>query len=230
MTPTLAIENVNVAYGAGPAAVQAMRDVTLTFHPGQVALVRGPSGSGKTTLLSVLGCLLNPDRGSVRIMETAAEGLDQDVAGRLRSRYIGYVFQAFRLFKSLTALENVLIALEIGGRRNRDNRLRALQTLESVGVAHRAHLHPDQLSGGEKQRVAIARALVNDPLILLADEPTASLDHASGEQVSDLLRQVSAMQGRIAVVVSHDDRWLRKCDRVITMSDGRVIEDAGVSR
>jgi len=229
MTPSLVTKRISVRYGAGANAVQALTDVSLRFQPGQLTLVMGPSGSGKTTLLSVLGGLLTPDTGEVLINGSTVNGLSQDAAGRLRSRSIGYVFQAFRLFKSLTALENARVALEISGVRGALAHQKAAQALNAVGVSHRSGLRPSELSGGEKQRVAIARALVNDPPILLADEPTASLDHAAGEQIANLLHSIAREQKRIVVVVTHDSRWLDRSDRVVEMSDGSVTSDSGAN-
>ncbi len=227
MNTCLSTDHVSVSYGSGAATVRALRDVTLDFRPGELTLIMGPSGSGKTTLLSALGGLLTPDTGEVSIMGTTVRGLDQEEAGRLRQRSIGYVFQAFRLFRSLTAIENALVALEIGGVRGPRALDKAKAALEAVGVSHRANCLPSELSGGEKQRVAIARALVNDPPILLADEPTASLDHASGEQIASLLRGIAAGARRIVVVVTHDNRWLERGDRIVEMSDGQVTKDSG---
>ena len=230
MTPSLQTKQISVSYGAGAASVQALREVSVAFRPGRMTLVMGPSGSGKTTLLSVLGGLLTPDTGEVSIMGRTLRGLSQDDAGELRNRSIGYVFQAFRLFKALTALENAVLALEISGVRGSRALARAKETLAAVGVSHRSDLRPAELSGGEKQRVAIARALVNDPPIILADEPTASLDHAAGEQIVNLLHSIAAEQNRIVVVVTHDNRWLDRSDRVITMSDGAVVTDSGADQ
>jgi putative ABC transport system ATP-binding protein len=230
MTPSLVTDRISVSYGAGAASVQALREVSVDFRPGELTLVMGPSGSGKTTLLSVLGGLLTPETGEVSIMGRTLRGLSQDEAGELRKGSIGYVFQAFRLFKALTALENTVLALEISGVRGACALARAKDALAAVGVSHRSALRPAELSGGEKQRVAIARALVNDPPILLADEPTASLDHAAGEQIVNLLHAIAAEQKRIVVVVTHDNRWLDRSDRVIAMSDGAIESDSGAKQ
>jgi putative ABC transport system ATP-binding protein len=150
--------------------------------------------------------------------------LTEDERGEIRRKRIGYVFQAFRLFRALSALENVLIALEISGRSGRAAMEEARRSLESVGLSDKLRLKPKELSGGEKQRVAIARALINDPPILLADEPTASLDSASGGQVSEMLLNIAEKQNRLVVVVSHDQRWLDYSHRVVTLRDGRVVQ------
>lgn len=222
-------EQVIVTYGAGHTAVRALDGVSLSFRSGEMALVMGPSGSGKTTLLSVLGCLLTPDTGVVAVMGHPIAGLSENRRGVLRQKNIGYVFQAFRLFHSLNALENVMIAKEIAGSPRGEAKESALQALESVGLADKRRLKPKDLSGGEKQRVAIARALVNDPPIILADEPTASLDGVSGGQIAEMLMKIAGQQNRLVVVVSHDPRIVEFGSRIVKMQDGRVIEDLEVN-
>jgi len=223
--PTLAVQNLRVTYGSGSARTCALNDVSLAFNPGQLSLVMGPSGSGKTTLLSVLGCLLNPDSGGLRVMGTNAAGLSEVHMAGIRRQFIGYVFQAFRLFHSLSAVDNVMAGLEVTGCRGTRARSIAIDALGRVGLAGKASLKPDELSGGEKQRIAIARALAKDPPIILADEPTASLDSASGAQIARMLKDLAADADRIVVVVTHDDRWLELSDRTIRLEDGRVISD-----
>ena len=219
----LTAEDVTVTYGAGGNAVHALDSVSLAFDVGRLALVMGPSGSGKTTLLSVLGCLLKPDSGAVYLDDRVVTDLSERERGNIRKQFIGYVFQAFRLFRSLTALENVLVALEISGCRGRQAREAALRVLVAVGMVNKWQLKPNELSGGEKQRVAIARALVNDPPIILADEPTASLDSSSGVQIAELLLKLAEEEKRLVLVVSHDSRWLPFCHRTIEMRDGRIV-------
>ena len=224
----VSVSNISVTYGKGAAAVLALDDVSLNFARGEMALVMGPSGSGKTTLLSVLGCLLTPDAGDVRVMGQSVGNLPQATRGALRQKSIGYVFQAFRLFRSLNALENVMIALEIAGRPRREARTLAAEALDSVGIGSKQRQRPDELSGGEKQRVAIARALVNDPAILLADEPTASLDSTAGGQIAEMLMKIAREEERLVVVVSHDPRLVQFGNRILSMQDGRVKEDVEV--
>ncbi len=225
-TAGLAVEAISVTYGAGRESLQALAGVTVAFRPNQLSLVMGPSGSGKTTLLSVLGCLLTPERGQTYVQGRLVTGLSEAERGQLRRNCIGYVFQAFRLFRSLSALENVLLALEVNGCRGRNARERARQALEKVGVGDRWRLKPNELSGGEKQRVAIARALVNNPPIILADEPTASLDSVAGEQVAGLLLKLAEEDHRLVVVVSHDQRLRAYSHRTVAMRDGKVVEDS----
>lgn len=221
----LAMEQVSVTYGAGREAVRALDGVSVAFRTGQLSLVMGPSGSGKTTLLAVLGCLLRPDAGQVQVNGFPVDALSEEARGRIRRGQIGYVFQAFRLFRSLSALENVLMALDVGGQGGRRAQQKAEQALVKAGLPDKWRLRPNELSGGEKQRVAVARALANDPPIILADEPTASLDSRAGEQVAALLQKLALDDGRAVVVVSHDARWLSFCHRVIEMRDGRIVAD-----
>jgi putative ABC transport system ATP-binding protein len=213
-----------LSYGSGGARVHAVADVSITLRAGQLTLISGPSGSGKTSLLCLLGCLLKPDRGGVFLGGIPVSSLGQSLRTRVRQEQIGFVFQAFRLFASLSAVENVEIALAIAGMRGRRTRQKALDALTSVGLERKARLRPDELSGGEKQRVAIARAVVRNPPILLADEPTASLDSDSGEQVARLLSRLVS-RDRLVAVVSHDPRWLTYANRCIEIQDGRVAND-----
>lgn len=221
----LSVEGVSVSYGSGAARMRALDEITLAFQSERLTLVMGPSGSGKTTLLSVLGCLLTPDSGSVRVMDQMVTGWPEERKADLRRRQIGFVFQAFRLFHSLTALENVSLALNLSGTSGRAARDTAQRALDVAGIAEKWRLRPNELSGGEKQRVAIARALVNDPPIILADEPTASLDSQSGERIAELLLRLAKAEKRLVVVVSHDQRWLQYSHRAITLRDGQIIED-----
>lgn len=222
---SIELREVNLQYGRGRAAVQALRGVSVSIERGELTLLRGPSGSGKTTLLSVFGSLLTPDSGEVRILDQSVGGLSEKAKSEFRQRHIGFIFQAFRLFHALSALENVELVLAIAGKGGRNARQRAFHALESVGLADKCTLKCDELSGGEKQRVAIARALVNDPRIILADEPTASLDAASGMQIAAILQGLAAADGRIVVVVSHDERLLPYAHRSITLEDGGIHED-----
>jgi putative ABC transport system ATP-binding protein len=225
---TLAVSDLDIAFGRGAARTVALDQVSLEFSSGRLTLIMGPSGSGKTTLLSLLGCILTPDRGEVTVMDNVVSTLPEDARGQIRRRFIGYVFQAFRLFRSLSALENVMTAMEISGIIGSKARSAALGALDSVGLADKWRLKPGDMSGGQKQRVAIARALVNDPPIILADEPTASLDSASGSQITQILRKLADEQKRLVVVVSHDPRWASFSDRIVALEDGRVVSDSEV--
>jgi putative ABC transport system ATP-binding protein len=221
----LAAKNVSVSYGSKGARVRALDDVSLSFAAGALTLIMGPSGSGKTTLLSLLGCLLTPDQGSVFVDGAEVTSLDEPQRTELRRGRIGFIFQAFRLFHSLSAFENVMIAAEIAGERDQLRSDSARQLLENLGLGDKLHLKPKALSGGEKQRVAIARALLPNPKILLADEPTAALDANAGRQIGEILRDLAERQKRTIVVVSHDHRWATFAHRTVVLEDGRLLED-----
>jgi putative ABC transport system ATP-binding protein len=216
----LAVEGASVFYGRGHARSQALRGVSLGFDPGKLTLIIGPSGSGKTTLLALLGCLMVPDQGAVFVQGQDVTRISEAARTRIRRRQIGFVFQAFRLFRSLRALDNVAMGSEVTGAPG--SRQRAGELLRRFDLLGKAHLKPDELSGGEKQRVAIARALIKDPPILLADEPTASLDSQAGHQISQILFELAEEQGRTVVVVSHDPRWEKFAHKIVVLQDGQV--------
>lgn len=220
--PFLAVEGVSVAFGSGDARVQALRNASLVFERGTLSLVMGPSGSGKTTLLSILGCLLSPDEGSVFVDGVAVNRLTEAERTTVRQKKISFVFQAFRLMHSLSALDNVALGFEIRDAAAPRRKELARDLLLQFGLAGKFHLEPNELSPGEKQRVAVARALVGNPPILLADEPTASLDAEAGRNICQILRNQVDEYGRTVVVVTHDPRWQRFADRTITLCDGRV--------
>jgi putative ABC transport system ATP-binding protein len=221
----LAAGNVSVSYGSNGTRVRALTDVSLSFATGTLTLIMGPSGSGKTTLLSLLGCLMRPDNGSVFVDGADIGSLDERSRTELRRRRIGFIFQAFRLFHSLSAFENVMIAAEIAGARDQQRSDAALQLLQNLGLGDKLHLKPTALSGGEKQRVAIARALLPNPKILLADEPTAALESSAGRQIGEILRDLAEQQKRTIVVVSHDQRWASFAHRTVRLEDGRLVDD-----
>ncbi len=221
----LAAKNVSMSYGSNGTRVRALDNVSLSLATGTLTLIMGPSGSGKTTLLSLLGCLLTPDNGSVFVNGSEVTSLDERERTELRREQIGFIFQAFRLFHSLSAFENVMIAAEIGGTRDQHSSDAARQLLENLGLVDKLHLKPNALSGGEKQRVAIARALLPNPKILLADEPTAALDATAGRQIGEILRDLAEQQKRTIVVVSHDHRWASFAHRTVVLEDGRLVED-----
>ena len=226
----LSVEHVSLAYGSRNVRVQAVNDVSLEFAPGTLTLIMGPSGSGKTTLLSVLGCLLRPDAGRVMVNGVEAGGLKETERTEMRRREIGFIFQAFRLFRSLTAFENVMMAAEISGKRDAAHATRANQLLQELGLGDKTESRPAALSGGEKQRVAIGRALLLNPPILLADEPTASLDSVSGRQICGILRGLADTGRHTLVVVSHDLRWKEFAHRTVVLQDGRTVEDQAAPR
>jgi putative ABC transport system ATP-binding protein len=218
----LSVERINVKFGVGNASMRALSDVSLSFPAESLTLVMGPSGSGKTTLLSVLGCLLVPDEGSVFVNGRDVTTATEQERTTIRREQLGFVFQAFRLFESLTAFENVALPSEFSGQRGAQSDEKAERCLERLGMVNKKHLRPAELSGGEKQRVAIARALMREPKILLADEPTASLDSTTGEQIAGILREIAHEQHRTVVVVSHDERLRAFATHVVCLRDGRV--------
>jgi putative ABC transport system ATP-binding protein len=220
----LAVDRVSVQFGAGNTAIQALSDVSLDFEPGTLTLLMGPSGSGKTTLLSVLGCILTPDSGSVTVEQTKVAKLSEDEKSRLRRGCIGFIFQAFRLFHALSAMENVMISADISASRTDRTSAQAKALLNDFGLKNKLELKPAALSGGERQRVAIARALLMDPPIILADEPTASLDSKAGSQISEIMQSLAREQNRTVVVVSHDPRWMPYAERTIVLRDGCVVK------
>jgi putative ABC transport system ATP-binding protein len=220
----LSVHRVHVTMGTGETTVRALSDVSLSFPVGAVTLIMGPSGSGKTTLLAVLGCLLKPQVGSVMVNGTDVATAGEEERTRIRRDQIGFIFQSFRLFKALTAVENAMLAMEISGKKGPEVRAQAERILENLGLSEKRHLKPDQLSGGEKQRVAIARVLMREPKIILADEPTASLDSQAGERITRILRDIAEEQHRTVVMVSHDEWLSRFAEKVVAMHDGKVVE------
>jgi putative ABC transport system ATP-binding protein len=217
--------NVTKDLGSGAAKVQALKGVSLSLNGGELTLLMGPSGSGKTTLLSILGCMLSPTEGTVRLCERSTAGLDPEELARLRREHIGFVFQSFHLFPTLSATDNVRLALDVRGDRSRTAKVRAREALAKVGLAHKIKAYPRELSGGEQQRVAIARAIVGNPSIILADEPTAALDGANGQAVMKLLAEIARERGHAVLIVTHDPRLLPFADRVVHIEDGRIIAE-----
>lgn len=216
-------EGLGRRYGDGEAAIDALADVSIAFPRGQFAAVMGPSGSGKSTLLHCLAGLDRPTAGAVVIDGTPLAGLSDRDLTVLRRSAIGFVFQSFNLLPMLTARENVALPLRIAGTRDSDAPVEAM--LGEVGLADRAGHRPSELSGGQQQRVAIARALVTEPTVIFADEPTGNLDSASGQEILDLLRRAVDERGRTVVMVTHDPRAATIADRVVLLSDGRVVLD-----
>ena len=221
----LQVRHVTKTYAQGEAAMKALDDVDLDVRRGELMLLMGPSGSGKTTLLSIMGCILRPTVGSVRVLGDDVSELAEHELPAVRRERIGFVFQGFNLFPTLTALQNVSLALDVKGVPLQAARQEAARLLGEVGLEHKRHAYPADLSGGQKQRVAIARALAGNPPILLGDEPTAALDSDSGRRVMDLLRGLAHDHGRAVVVVTHDSRMLGYADRIVEIEDGRIVSD-----
>jgi putative ABC transport system ATP-binding protein len=222
LEPILEASNIVKVLGTGAAEVRALKGVSLELMPGELTLLMGPSGSGKTTLLSILGCILTPSEGKLRIGTEVATGLNAEGMADLRRRHVGFVFQSYNLVPTLTAMENVMLALELRGTDKNPEAL-AATALKQVGLSHRAHAFPSKLSGGEKQRVAIARSLAGSPSVILADEPTAALDSENGKGVMALLSEVAKDKGRGILVVTHDHRTLSYADRLIRIEDGKIV-------
>jgi putative ABC transport system ATP-binding protein len=210
--------------------IEALRGVDVTVEAGEMVAIMGPSGSGKSTLMHILGLLHAPDRDGGRAPRLLVDGVDATRLSdrertRVRATRMGFVFQSFNLVPTLTALENVILAADYAGVASEPARTAALASLEVVGLGSRAGHRPAELSGGEQQRVAIARALVNEPAIVMGDEPTGNLDSARSAEVLGLLRQFNRERGQTFVIVTHDPEVGAACDRVIRMRDGRIVED-----
>lgn len=221
MSNVVELNAVTRNYQRGSERIRAVNEVSFNVASGEFVAIVGPSGSGKTTLLNLIGCVDQPNNGTVRIDGEPTGGLDEAGLTRIRARKIGFVFQQFFLLPTLTALENVqLPAMFL---RDGDRTAEATELLKRVGLGDRLHHLPDQLSGGEMQRVAIARALINSPLILLADEPTGSLDSVSAESMLALFAQLHA-GGLTCLIVTHNEAVARECKRTIQMKDGRLTE------
>ncbi len=208
---------------SGQSRLTILHPLDLVIPAGQFAAILGPSGSGKSTLLGLMAGLDTPTTGEVILAGTSITRLGEDALAAFRSRTIGFVFQAFHLIPTATALENIQIPMEIAGRRDAKKRAKAL--LAAVGLGARGHHYPAQLSGGEQQRVAIARAFANEPPILLADEPTGNLDYANGMRIFELLRELNQSTGTTLVLVTHNEELARAADRAITLRDGRIVLD-----
>jgi putative ABC transport system ATP-binding protein len=226
--PLLEGRNLRKTYRLGRRnTVEALRGADVSIGSGEMVAIMGPSGSGKSTLMHILGLLHSPDlnhgpRPELRFDGRDATALSEAERTRIRARQIGFVFQDFSLVPTLTALENVMLASEYAGAGGPEARIAALRALKQVGLMQRAGHRPAELSGGEQQRVAVARALVNEPALVLADEPTGNLDSVRSQEVLDLLRELNGRSGQTVVLVTHDPEVGAACDRVIRMLDGQV--------
>ncbi len=221
--PVLQAENIVKELGAGAGLVVALKGVSFELVPGELTLLMGPSGSGKTTLLSILGCIMTPTSGQIRIAGDVINGRSAEELAKVRRDHIGFIFQSYNLFPTLNAIENVRIALDVRGTRGFAATSRAEEVLRDVGLGHRLTNYPGNLSGGEQQRVAVARAIASSPSIVLADEPTAALDSENGHAVMALLARIAKEQGRSVLAVTHDPRTLGYADRVVRIEDGRIV-------
>ncbi|MEL6261998.1 MAG: ATP-binding cassette domain-containing protein [Cyanobacteria bacterium J06626_6] len=229
MSPTVAIDNLSHTFGKGQLCRKVLSNISLSLHPGEIVLLTGPSGSGKTTLLTLMGALRSVQTGSLKVLDQELKGARKRKLVRLRSQ-IGFIFQSHNLLDCLTAAENVEMSLKLHDESKRSSpweqlrhrRRRSHEMLKTVGLGEHIHKHPSQLSGGQKQRVAIARALVSQPKIVLADEPTASLDSHSGRDVVNLIQQLAHHQHCTVLLVTHDNRILDIADRTLHIEDGRL--------
>jgi putative ABC transport system ATP-binding protein len=222
--PVIELESLHKHYSTGRLDVHALRGIDLRIERGEFVSIMGPSGSGKTTLMEILGCLSRPSSGRYWLDGRPVEQIDADGLAKLRGEQIGFVFQSFNLLPRLSAAENVELPLGYRGISRRKRRVRALAALERVGLAQRAEHMPTELSGGERQRVAIARALVNEPSLVLADEPTGNLDTATGAEIFSLLETLNAA-GTTIVVVTHDPAIGGRAARALSIRDGAIERD-----
>jgi putative ABC transport system ATP-binding protein len=218
------VAGVRKAYRRGSIETAVLDGVDLTIRRGECVFLAGPSGSGKTTLLSIIGCILSADQGTVRVLNHDLLALDSMALAKLRLTRIGFVFQRFNLIRGLTAAENVAVPLTLRNEGKRVAKKRAMALLDAVGLADKAKSHPRMLSTGQCQRVAMARALAADPDLILADEPTASLDATNGQQAMQLLRRLTADEGKTAIIVTHDQRIFPFADRICYLENGRIVE------
>jgi putative ABC transport system ATP-binding protein len=224
-TSIIEAANVSKSYGSGSARVQALKDINLIIRSGELTVLMGPSGSGKTTLLSILGCMLAPTGGTARVCGISTSGAHPEQLATIRRKHIGFVFQSYHLFSTLTAAENVQLALDVRGERGPKAVAKAEEMLASVGLSSKMESFPRQLSGGEQQRVAIARAIVAGPSAILADEPTAALDSANGQAIMAILSAIAKERDRAVLVVTHDPRLFGFADRIVIIEDGALTRE-----
>ncbi len=211
--------------GQGEGKVRALKGVDLGLHGGELTLLMGPSGSGKTTLLSILGCILSPTEGEVVICGSSTKGLKPEGLAKLRRTNVGFIFQDYNLFPTLSATENIRLALDVRGWPKGEQRAAAEQALIAVGLKDKINSYPSQMSGGQQQRVAIARALAGKPAVILADEPTAALDSENGQAIMALLSEIAQDPARAVLAVTHDPRTLGYADRIVLIEDGLIVRE-----
>lgn len=218
-------EDLTKVYQMGDNEVRALDGASFTIDKGEMIAIMGPSGSGKSTLMSIIGCLDVPSSGKYSLDGEAVETLDETELADVRGRKIGFVFQQFNLLARTSALENVMLPLTYAGYSGKEREDRARKALERVGLGERTHHAPNELSGGQQQRVAIARAIVNEPNILLADEPTGALDSKTGVEIMDLFQRLHKENGQTVILVTHDSYVARHTERIIKISDGKIVSD-----
>ena len=225
-SPMIVIQDLTKVFSMGENEVHALDGASFNVEKGEMIAIMGPSGSGKSTLMSIVGCLDVPTSGSYILDDSPVEKMNDTQLAQVRNHKIGFVFQQFNLLSRTSALENVLLPLSYSGMSARACREKALASLEMVGLKERVKHHPSELSGGQQQRVAIARALVNDPAILIADEPTGALDSKTGAEIMDLFQSLHRDLGQTVILVTHDAFIARHTGRVIRLADGHIISDA----
>jgi putative ABC transport system ATP-binding protein len=220
------VENITRVYKVGAVETRALQGINLSIESGEFTTLVGPSGSGKTTLLQMIGCLDQPTSGRVFVDGKDVTTLNRNQRADMRKGHIGFVFQFFALIPTLSAYENVEMPLLLTNHGSSERRERVMQLLEAVGLADRANNRPDQMSGGQQQRVSIARALATKPALVLADEPTANLDTANGEQVMEIMAKLNKETGVTFIFATHDSRVIKFARRVVTLRDGLIVEDS----
>ena len=218
-------ENLTKVYQMGETEVRALNGASFTINKGEMVAIMGPSGSGKSTLMSIIGCLDVPSSGSYILDGISVENMEETKLAEIRGKKIGFVFQQFNLLARTSALENVMLPLTYAGISGKERRDRAMKALDRVGLSERTHHAPNELSGGQQQRVAIARALVNEPAILLADEPTGALDSKTGVEIMELFQSLYKDHGQTVILVTHDSYVARHTNRIIKLSDGSIVSD-----
>ncbi|NOX97516.1 MAG: ABC transporter ATP-binding protein [Nitrospirae bacterium] len=217
------VRNLKKTYLLGETSVEVLKDISLSFEEGDYAAIMGPSGSGKSTLLNLLGCLDRPSAGTYLLGGIDISRLSDDALSEIRSERIGFVFQSYNLISQLSVIENIEVPLFYQGRSPQECHRRSLELVEMVGLGQRAKHRQGELSGGERQRVAIARALANDPLIILADEPTGNLDSARGKEILNLMDMLNR-QGKTIIMVTHEDKVAARAKRIVRLKDGYLEE------
>ena len=218
-------ENLIKVYQMGDTEVRALNGVSFSIEKGEMVAIMGPSGSGKSTLMSIIGCLDVPTSGSYKLDGESVENMGETDLAEIRGRKVGFVFQQFNLLARTSALENVMLPLTYAGMTGKERKERAMKALERVGLADRMDHAPNELSGGQQQRVAIARALVNDPGLILADEPTGAVDSKTGKEIIGLFQSLHLENEQTVILVTHDPFIARHTNRIIKISDGRIVSD-----